>query len=59
MSHHDILDAVSRGVTCILCEHSNTERGFLKVLKAMLEEKLHSNVEILISQIDNDPVSIV
>ncbi len=57
MSHHDILDAVSRGVTCILCEHSNTERGFLKVLKAMLEEKL--DVEILISKMDKDPVSIV
>ena len=59
MSHHDILEATSRGVSCILCEHSNTERGFLKVFKEILEKKLCSNVRISISQKDKDPIDIV
>ena len=41
MSHHDVLDAVSHGIHVILCEHSNTERGFLKVF----EEKLKADLE--------------
>uniref|UniRef100_A0A8C4L2N2 NIF3-like protein 1 n=1 Tax=Equus asinus TaxID=9793 RepID=A0A8C4L2N2_EQUAS len=32
MSHHDILDAASQGINVILCEHSNTERGFLSLI---------------------------
>ena len=59
MSHHEVLDATSRGITCILCEHSNTERGFLKVFKAILEDKLDSSVKILISKKDRDPIDIV
>lgn len=59
MSHHDILDAVSRGSVCMLCEHSNTERGFLKVFKSLLEGKLEPNVKISISQVDKDPVTVV
>jgi putative NIF3 family GTP cyclohydrolase 1 type 2 len=29
MGHHDVLAAAAEGVTCILTEHTNTERGFL------------------------------
>ena len=29
MSHHEALDAQQNGVSVLLCEHSNTERGFL------------------------------
>lgn len=61
MSHHDILEANSKGITVLLCEHSNTERGFLHVFKGLIEEKLpsNSNVKIIISKIDKDPVEIV
>ena len=33
MSHHDVLHAVQSGTNVILCDHSNTERGYLKVVK--------------------------
>ena len=59
MSHHDVLDVISRNIACILCEHSNTERGFLKVFKAILETKLDTNIRILVSQTDKDPINIV
>jgi len=28
MGHHEILDATANGTTVILCEHTNTERGY-------------------------------
>jgi putative NIF3 family GTP cyclohydrolase 1 type 2 len=59
MSHHDILDANSRGTTVILCEHSNTERGFLSVFKEMLEKKLAAGMKVTISATDCDPLRIV
>ena len=36
MSHHEVLDAVHAGSTVLLAEHSNSERGFLKVLERMI-----------------------
>lgn len=41
MSHHEVLDAVHAGTSVILCEHSNSERGFLKQeLAKRLEEEV-------------------
>ena len=31
MSHHEVLAALAQGTAVILCEHTNTERGYLKV----------------------------
>ena len=60
MSHHDVLDAVSRGIHVVLAEHSNTERGFFKdefcsALSVMLDGK----VAIKQSTADADPITIV
>jgi len=59
MSHHDILDATSKGTTVILCDHSNTERGFLKVFKGKLEKLLDGRVSVDVSQVDADPLVVV
>ena len=59
MSHHEILDAVSNHVTVLLCEHSNTERGFLKFFSPTLEKLLGDDVDIVISERDRDPIDIV
>jgi len=59
MSHHDILDAVHCGTSVILCEHSNTERGFLTVLQHQLHSLLEGRVEVCLSSRDRDPVNIV
>ena len=60
MSHHEVLDAVHKKRSVILCDHSNTERGFLdQVLKADLNKLFEEQVEILVSQTDKDPLEVV
>ena len=54
LKHHDVLHARSRGCAVILAGHTNTERGWLKVLRHRLREEL--KVEILISRMDRDPL---
>ncbi|KAI9292765.1 NGG1p interacting factor 3 [Neoconidiobolus thromboides FSU 785] len=63
MSHHDLLACVEAGKSVILGEHSNSERGYLSnYLKPKLEKELNSlnldNVEVIVSKLDKDPVSI-
>jgi len=60
MSHHQVLAATGRGVAVVLCEHSNTERGFLQTLyKSKLEQVFAGSVEVVISTVDHDPLQIV
>ncbi|XP_017400720.1 NIF3-like protein 1 isoform X1 [Cebus imitator] len=59
MSHHDILDAASQGINVILCEHSNTERGFLSDLRDMLGSHLENKINIILSETDRDPLQVV
>lgn len=57
MSHHDVLDAAHNNANVILCNHSNSERGYLREFKIILQDLLqNSNVEILISETDADPL---
>ncbi|KAJ2235080.1 hypothetical protein IWW45_002884, partial [Coemansia sp. RSA 485] len=64
MGHHDVLAAVAKNTSCILGEHSNTERGYLhEVLKARLQEEFDGDshddaVSIVVSQNDRDPIVI-
>ncbi|KAK3083989.1 hypothetical protein FSP39_006367 [Pinctada imbricata] len=59
MSHHDVLHAVQSGTNVILCDHSNTERGFLKVFKGRLDEIFSSKINVSVSDVDRDPLQIV
>ncbi|XP_023398265.1 NIF3-like protein 1 isoform X1 [Loxodonta africana] len=59
MSHHDVLDAASQGINVILCEHSNTERGFLSDLRDMLGVHLENKINIILSETDKDPLHVV
>lgn len=59
MSHHEVLDAVSHGVHVILCEHSNTERGFLTEFKSKLNVLLEEKVDVLVSSCDVDPLQVL
>ncbi|OMJ19838.1 Protein NIF3-like protein [Smittium culicis] len=62
MSHHDMLAATSASISCILAEHSNSERGFLPILKGYMSQALNnssdSTVNVIVSTHDKDPVSI-
>ena len=59
MSHHEVLDVIHRRTSIILCEHSNTERGFLSAFKETLSRGFANKIDIIISKEDKDPLSIV
>lgn len=59
MGHHDVLHATQRGTSVILCEHSNSERGYLTVLCSKLQELFGSEVMITQSEADADPLVII
>ena len=59
MRHHDILAQQARGSSVIVCDHTNTERGYLPVLAERLTQALGGGVEITISARDADPLQIV
>lgn len=57
MSHHDVLEAFHSNTNVILCNHSNSERGYLTQFKDTLAKLLDDNsVEILLSETDADPL---
>ncbi|XP_072524188.1 NIF3-like protein 1 isoform X2 [Salminus brasiliensis] len=59
MSHHEVLDAVAKGTSVILSDHSNSERGFLTVVKQRLAARLPESITIAISKRDRDPLEVV
>jgi putative NIF3 family GTP cyclohydrolase 1 type 2 len=58
-SHHEILHEVHRGVSVIVTDHTNNERGHHKYFRDKFLEllkKYNENVEIEISEVDRDPL---
>ncbi len=58
MSHHNVLAATTNGSHVILCEHTNTERGYLPVFRNILTKALGNGIEIVISTEDTEPILI-
>ena len=56
MRHHDVLAAQARGCTVVLAGHTNTERGYLGVLKEKMQNLLGNDVSITIAHSDADPL---
>lgn len=59
MLHHDVLDAVHHGSHVILTNHSDSERGFLKIYATILKRSLQKPVEVCVSESDKDPLQTV
>ncbi|KAJ1561888.1 NGG1 interacting factor [Nowakowskiella sp. JEL0078] len=64
LSHHDVLAALEKNRRVILCEHSNTERGFLsailqKKLTQSLNESSDEYVDVVCSKVDRDPLRVI
>ncbi|KAJ9104055.1 hypothetical protein QFC19_004189 [Naganishia cerealis] len=67
MGHHDTLALTQKGKTVIACNHTNTERPYLKdVLKDWLKKELDAedgengkSWEIVVSEMDRDPLEVV
>lgn len=57
LSHHEALYFTESGSSLIACNHSNTERAFLKVLKEQLQKEI-PEAEIDISTEDRDPYEV-
>lgn len=57
MRHHDILAQKAKGTSVIVCDHTNTERGYLPLLAAKLG--FGGAVQVTISERDTDPLQIV
>ena len=58
MRHHDVLAARQRGTSVVLCDHTNTERPYLKVLRTRLREMLGDAVAFDLSTRDREPLAI-
>ena len=56
MKHHDVLGAKESGISVILCGHTETERGYLKILRRLLLAETEQTLDILISKADAAPL---
>jgi hypothetical protein len=66
MTHHDCLLAASEGVSVIVTNHTNTERGYLPHLQARLQAALAGvvpadvgGVTVLVTKVDSDPLVVL
>jgi len=57
MRHHDVRAKVEAGASVILCDHTNTERGYLPTL-ARRVGALCPDVAVVISSRDRDPLVV-
>lgn len=58
MRHHDVRERAASGASVILCDHTNTERGFLRLLAQRLSSSFPA-VRFEVSACDRDPLEIV
>lgn len=56
MRHHDVLRALERGRSVLLCDHTPTERGFLPILGDRLARCIQERAEVHVSSVDRDPL---
>jgi dinuclear metal center YbgI/SA1388 family protein len=56
MRHHDVLAALARGTSVVLCDHTNTERGYLPTLRERLLEETAGAVAADVSRADREPL---
>ncbi|EDW03785.1 GH10316 [Drosophila grimshawi] len=57
MSHHEVLDFNHNGTTVLLCNHSNSERGFLRQFQGQFVDRLKGACSVMISEMDTDPLT--
>lgn len=57
MRHHSILAAVADGMSVVVTDHTNTERGYLPLLAKTLRQRL-DRLKVTIAKADKDPLSL-
>ena len=58
MRHHEVLGALDRGCAVLLAGHTNTERGYLPILRDRLME-LEPAFDVRVSEADRSPLTII
>ena len=58
MRHHDVLAKVASGASVVVCDHTNTERGYLPRFASRLKAQLGDSADVLVSTVDRDPLEI-
>ncbi|KAK9484370.1 GTP cyclohydrolase 1 type 2/Nif3 [Lipomyces starkeyi] len=72
LSHHEVLALRERGISAIICGHTNTERGYLTTgfapkLHALIKSNTETldanhyekyNIEVMVSEADRDPITV-
>lgn len=58
LSHHDALAAVAAGTAVVCVEHSNSERGYLRVLQQKLRAPFGKTLDVRIAKRDRDPFTV-
>lgn len=51
MLHHDVLEATQNGIHVILCNHSDSERGYLSIFQNKLQ---FDTLKVFVSKVDKD-----
>nr|XP_023021742.1 NIF3-like protein 1 isoform X1 [Leptinotarsa decemlineata] len=51
MLHHDVLEATQNGINVILCNHSDSERGYLKNFQQKIQCQ---SLKVIVSKVDRD-----
>lgn len=59
MKHHDVLGAIETGTSVILCGHTETERGYLRILRRLILAETEKAVDVLISKEDAAPLKAI
>jgi dinuclear metal center YbgI/SA1388 family protein len=59
MRHHDILANIARGTAVIVCDHTHTERGYLRPLAERLTKASQGAVKVIVSESDREPLRVV
>ena len=59
LRHHDVLALNAAGTSVVLCDHTNTERGYLPRFARRLVEASGQALECLVSENDREPLVVV
>ncbi len=59
LRHHDTAARVARGQSVILCDHTNTERGYLPTLREELLRRTEGALTVFIAERDREPLEVV
>jgi len=58
MKHHDLLGVKEKEISVILCGHTETERGYLKILRKRLLSETEQTVNVLVAKADTSPLQL-